>query len=221
MKKTKMKNNKTNEQLLKEIGKLKDKIAELEKFEAGREQAENDLKESEKRFKQLIKNSFDMIVLLNSNGIQHFVSESCEKILGYQSEELINIPVIERMIHPDDQERAISGLQNIINTGSGNAQYRHRHKSGGWVYLEAFGSNQINNPHINSLVLNVRDITKQKEVEEELAKHRENLEESVKERTKKLEDKNRELDRAMKVFVGRELKIRDLEQRIKALEEEK
>jgi len=133
-----------------------------------RKKAENDLKESEERFKQLIKNSFDMIVLLDSTGIQHFVSDSCEKILGYQSEELINIPVIEQLIHPDDQERAISGLQNILNTGSGNAQYRHRHKSGGWVYLEAFGTNQINNPYINSVILNVRDITERKKAEEAL-----------------------------------------------------
>jgi two-component system sensor kinase len=157
---------KTKEQLIDELAGSRQRNVELETIEVERKQAENDLKESEERFKQLIKNSFDMIVLLDSNGIQHFVSESCVKILGYQSEELINIPVIEKMIHPGDQERAISGLQDIINTGYGNAQYRHRHKSGGWVYLEAFGTNQINNPYINSVVLNVRDITEHKLAEE-------------------------------------------------------
>ncbi len=159
---------KAKKQLIDELAKLRKQVTKQEKSKSESLRTEEILKESEERFKQLIKNSFDMIVLLDSNGIQYFVSESCGKILGYQSEELINIPVIEQMIHPDDQERAISGLQNIINTGSGNAQYRHRHKSGGWVYLEAYGSNQINNPYINSVVLNVRDITERKQAEEAL-----------------------------------------------------
>ncbi|MFO7829736.1 MAG: PAS domain-containing sensor histidine kinase [Bacteroidales bacterium] len=127
------------------------------------------LKWNDETFKHLIKNSFDIIVLLDAKGTQHYVSESCEKILGYKPEELIDIPVIEKMIHPDDQEKTKSGLQEIINnTGIGGTQYRHRHKNGGWVYLEAFGSNQINNPNIQSIILNVRDITQQKKVEQAL-----------------------------------------------------
>jgi len=43
-------------------------------------------------------------------------------------------------------------------------------------------------------------------------------EQLLKERTKELEDKNKELDKALKVFVGRELKISDLEKRIREME---
>ncbi|MFP4025355.1 MAG: ATP-binding protein [Thiohalospira sp.] len=124
---------------------------------------------NDETFKHLIRNSFDMIVLLDKNGKQHYVSESCEKILGFKPEELIDIPVIEKMVHPADQEKARLGLQEIINnTGIGGTQYRHRHKNGGWVYLEAFGSNQINNPNIQSVILNVRDINERKKTEEAL-----------------------------------------------------
>ncbi len=131
----------------------------------------NAAKESEQKYKQLIKNSFDMIVLLDSNGIQRYVSESCERILGYKPEELINISVIESMVHPDDQEKTLAGLTNIIEKSTnGGAQYRHRHKNGSWVYLEAFGTNQINNPLIKSVVLNVRDITESIENKELILK---------------------------------------------------
>ena len=134
---------------------------------------ENQLQElrktSEEKFKQLLKNSFDILVLIDSNGIQHYVSDSCEKILGYKPEELTNIPVIEKMIHPDDQEKTIDGLKGILqNHEYGGTQYRHRHKNGGWVYLEAFGTNQLDNPAIKSVVLNVRDITKRKNAEQAL-----------------------------------------------------
>ena len=123
----------------------------------------------DEKFKQLVKNSFDMIVLLNSNGIQHYVSESCEYILGYKPEELIGISVIEKMIHPEDRENTVAGLSNILeNATNGGVQYRHQHKNGGWVYLEAFGTNQIDNPLIKSVVLNIRDITERKKAEKEL-----------------------------------------------------
>ncbi len=142
-----------------------------------RKKDEEKLKESELKFKQLIKNSFDMIVLLDSNGIQHYVSESCKRVLGYKPEELINISVIEQMVHPEDQAHVIAGLTDILeNSNNGGAQYRHRHKNGSWVFLEAFGSNQLNNPLINSLVLNVRDITKQKQAEKILWENHQKLE---------------------------------------------
>ncbi|MEF8811486.1 MAG: PAS domain-containing sensor histidine kinase [Bacteroidales bacterium] len=138
-------------------------------YEELEKQIEDVLSESEQRFKQLIRNSFDMIVLLDTNGIQHYVSESCEYILGYKPEELVNVPVIDQFIHPEDQEKTRTGLLNILNnSNNGGTQYRHWHKNGGWVYLEAFGTNQIDNPSIQSLVLNVRDITERKNAEQAL-----------------------------------------------------
>jgi len=142
-------------------------------------QIERSIKRDEEKFRQLIRNSFDMIVLLDSNGIQHYVSESCERMLGYKPEELINISVVEKMIHPEDQERTIAGLYDIIeNSKNGGIQYRHRHKNGSWVYLEAVGTNQINNPIIQSVVLNVRDITKRKMAEKELEESKVRLSEA-------------------------------------------
>jgi len=127
------------------------------------------LKWNDETFKHLIKNSFDIIVLLDETGDQHYVSESCEKILGYKPEELMNIPVIEKMIHPEDQEKTAAELQKmIVGTSTGGAQYRHQHKNGGWVYLEAYGSNQLQNPNIRSIILNVRDITERKKAEQAL-----------------------------------------------------
>lgn len=122
-------------------------------------------------FNQLIRNSFDMIVLLDGEGNQRYVSESCERILGYTPDELINIPVIDVMIHPDDQAIVRTGFREIVEeTANGGTQYRHRHKDGSWVYLEAFGSNQLQHPLIQSVILNVRDITERKKTEEALLK---------------------------------------------------
>ncbi|GEM_PF-588355 len=130
--------------------------------------AEELLKASEEKYRHLIENSFDMIVLMDADGITRFVSDSCERILGYRSEELMNINSIQLMVHPGDQQRVIEAYQNGLLRGFGGSQYRHRHKNGGWVYLESIGSNQLNNPYLKSVVLNVRDITERKKAEDAL-----------------------------------------------------
>ncbi len=132
--------------------------------------------DGEDQFHQLISNFFDILVLIDGNGCQHYVSGSCETILGYRPDELLGVSVIDEFIHPEDREATRKGLWNIINKGlNGGTQYRHRHKSGGWVYLEAFGTNQLGNPSLRSVVLNVRDITERKKTEEELQESRRRL----------------------------------------------
>jgi DNA-binding NtrC family response regulator len=73
-------------------------------------------------------------------------------------------------------------------------------------------------PAVRRAMKELKEREKRKQAEKELKKHRDNLEELVKERTKELEEKNAELDEAMKMFVGRELIIRKLKIRIRALE---
>lgn len=51
------------------------------------------------------------------------------------------------------------------------AQYRHVHKTKGWVYLEAVGQNFLAEPSVNGIVLSVRDISKRKLMEEQLAQN--------------------------------------------------
>ncbi|MDA3860770.1 MAG: PAS domain S-box protein [Melioribacteraceae bacterium] len=85
-----------------------------------------------------------------------------------------------------------------------------------WVNVNA--SLVFNNNNIKYVTISFNDITEQKRAEEELINHQKHLEELVNERTKELDEKNKELNNSMKVFVGRELTIRDLQKRIKVLE---
>lgn len=132
----------------------------------------------EEQFEQLISNFFDILVLINEDGYQHYVSSSCEKIVGYKPDELLGVSVIDGFIHPEDQKKTKQGLWEIIhNAKNGGTQYRHKHKNGGWVHLEAFGTNQLNNPSVRSVVLNVRDITERKKTEQKLLESRNRLKE--------------------------------------------
>ena len=140
-------------------------VGRLRREVTARTVAEKALQERERHFEQLLQNSFDTVVILDAKGVQKYVSASAEKVHGYLPAELVDIPVIEQMIHPDDQARVLAAFRQIIEAGFGGVQYRHRCKGGGWVHLEARGTNQLDNPDIYGVVVNVRDITEQKQAE--------------------------------------------------------
>jgi len=75
---------------------------------------------------------------------------------------------------------------------------------------------------LNDLNITTKDlrteITKHKKTEKELEKYRNHLEKLVKERTTELEEKNAELQRLNKLFVGREFRIKELRDKVKELE---
>mgnify|MGYP003112402772 FL=1 len=134
------------------------------------------IEKQEHSFYQLIKNSFDIIVMLDETGNQFFVNESCKNILGYEPEELINIDVIGTMIHPDDRDMVRSAFQDVINGNAhGDIQYRHQHKNGGWIYLEAVGNDLLTEPSIQAVVLNVRDVTQRIKAEKKLKENQNHL----------------------------------------------
>ncbi len=63
-----------------------------------------------------------------------------------------------------------------------------------------------------------KEISVRKKAEEELKTYRDHLKELVKQRTAELEGKNEDLERMNQLFVGRELRIKELKDKLKAYE---
>ncbi len=129
--------------------------------------ADQRIKESEERFRLMVKNSSDIIVLVDEKAVQHYVSPAAEQITGYSPEELIDRPISE-VIHPEDMPHVQKMWNDLLMTPDKlfSAQYRHIHKTKGWIYLEAFGQNLLNEPSVKSVVASVRDISLSKRSEQ-------------------------------------------------------
>jgi len=186
-----------------------------------RKQAENEVTSSKARLEHLLAKS--SAVIYSSSAKEPFgaiyISENVRDIIGSEPGDFLEDPGFwASRIHPDDSARVFRELANIFEVGYHNHEYRWKKKDGGyiWIYDEIRLVYDKKGAPIE-MVGTWLDITERKQAVEELQKHRKHLEELVKERTEKLEEKNIELDKQMKVFVGRELKIRDLEKRIRAL----
>ena len=99
----------------------------------------------------------------------------------------------------------------------------HNKKKSGEISWEEASIEQILDKQgkITHFLAIKEDITKRKLNEMELSKHREHLEELIKERTSDLENKNNELKRFNKLFVGREFRIKELKTKLESLSDKK
>jgi len=210
-----MNNNKTKEQLIEEIGQFKAKIAELEKYKNERKRAEEELSQSEARYKGIIQSTASCIAVYEpvDNG-QNFVivefNPMAEKVENISKEEVIGKKVTE--VFPGIVDFGLFKVfQNVFETGIPEHFPISVYKD---ERIQGYRENYVYKLPSGELVSVYQDFTERKLIEEELDKHRQKLEEMVEVRTKELEDINKELNDAMKVFVGRELTIRDLQKRI-------
>ncbi len=146
--------------------------------------AEQTIKKQGERFKLMINNSNDTFVLLDENGTQTFVSNSVEDVTDPNAES--NLRPFAELLHPDDLPRVNEVFKNILadDTKRHTVQYRHKHRKKGWVWLEAVAQNYLKNHALQSVLVNVREISRQKE-------HELLIESQKSELLKLNEDKNR------------------------------
>lgn len=176
---------------------------------------------SEERLSLLIRNSSDIVTVINRERNRVYISESVERITGYPPGELRYEPFDSQVIHPDDLEEVGKTLDQLMASPGAQARmvYRHRHKRDGYIYLETICTNMLEDPIIKGVILNSRDFTEVKRVEGELLSSlnqlrqrnhdleeilstltslTNNLEERVLERTRDVEEKKVEIEQLLK-----------------------
>ncbi len=138
------------------------------KFEiAERQRVEEAMKESERYYKSLLENTQDIVALLDANGYVKYTSPSVEKILGYAQDELVGKNVFQ-FIHPDDVDSVLEIISRskTVTRYLSKVEYRIRHKSRKWSIFESIGKNLLDDPFIKGIIINSRDITVRRSLED-------------------------------------------------------
>jgi PAS domain S-box-containing protein len=134
-----------------------------------RKRAAEILAQNEARFRSLIQNSSDVILILDMQGQIQYISPPIQRILGYTPTALIGQNAFN-YIHPEDSSPVLARfrqkLQDSIPTNP--IEFRMRHLDGHWVWLEVMGNNLLDDPNIKGIVVNGRDISERKQAEEQL-----------------------------------------------------
>ena len=136
-----------------------------------RRQTEQALSNSEKRFHALLENGLDNISLINAEGILLWENPASIRTLDYKPDEFGGRNIFE-LVHPDDRQRIERPYAELVQTPGSRKRdtFRLRHSDGSWHWVEAIVTNLLDQPSVNAIVVNYRDISEQKELEQALYK---------------------------------------------------
>ncbi|MGE5843965.1 MAG: PAS domain S-box protein, partial [Syntrophaceae bacterium] len=189
-----------------------------------RKLAEASLRESERRYHDMLSNVKLLSVTLDREGRVTFCNDYLLQLTGWRREEILGSNWFDLFIPPEQDEDLRRAFVELLNDALPVAWHRENEiltRSGErrfirWnnTVLHSISGDAIGTASIGE------DITDRKKAEEELATHREHLEELVKERTRELEDKTlilEELNAATRALLRqREEDRKELEERFVA-----
>jgi PAS domain S-box-containing protein len=135
-----------------------------------RKRWEDAVARSERRFRALIEQSADAIVLNDAQGTITEASPALTRFLGYRRDEIVG-RFAGDLIHPDDLERIAALFADCLQHDCpvGPAEYRIQHKDGSWRWVEGTATNLLGDPAVQAVVINVHDVTERKQAVERLA----------------------------------------------------
>jgi PAS domain S-box-containing protein len=134
-----------------------------------RKEVEDALRQSEERFRSLVQNASDIIVILEADGTIRYVSPAIERVLGLRTEDVVGKNAVA-LVDPVDRTEAtrIFAEAKRVPGISPPVELRLRHEDGTWRHVEINRSNLLDDPAVGGIVFNLRDVTERKVAEEQL-----------------------------------------------------
>jgi diguanylate cyclase (GGDEF)-like protein/PAS domain S-box-containing protein len=124
---------------------------------------------AEARFRSLVQNSSDVILVVRANGIIRFASPSVARVLRRDPASLLGQPLTE-LLEQEERMRVREFLANAaVNRGHGApVEWRFTLPEGLTLHAEILATNLLEDPTVRGLVLNGRDVSERKRLERQL-----------------------------------------------------
>ena len=148
--------------LFKDEGFIEGAITDI----TGRNQAEKNIARIEFRYRALIENAAEGIVLVSPEGKFLFASPPALRMFGFAAEELSNERP-DALTHPDDLPLVLETMGKLLHQPQKvlTMPYRFMHKDGRWIWIESTFSNLLTLEGVEAIVINFRDISFRREAE--------------------------------------------------------
>jgi PAS domain S-box-containing protein/putative nucleotidyltransferase with HDIG domain len=186
--------NKTNKHITEAVKAETERVTGQSATQAGK-RIEEILKRSENRYRDIVEKAGIAILIDDIDGKFKYFNKKFADLFGYTVLEMKN-KTIQSLVHPDDLEEAMDYHKTRLEGKKAPSQYEFKgiRKDGSARYLEVNAELLKEGKKIIGTCSYIWDITDRKLAEAELRKHREQLEELVKERTTELEKINEQLE---------------------------
>ena len=172
-----------------------DLLYDRHKAHMDKESIINQLRNQKDYFKNILDDSFDMIIVTDKNGKITEFNKGGETILGFSKKDIIGTPASDLYSNKIERDEILNRLRSEHFVR--NYETVLKRKDGTLVNISLTISSISNNKgEITGTIGISKDITEKKKYEKELTNLNENLEQKIIERTKQLELTNKELLKA-------------------------
>jgi diguanylate cyclase (GGDEF)-like protein/PAS domain S-box-containing protein len=123
----------------------------------------------EQWFRSLVQHSSDMVSVIDSLGIIRYQSPAVERLLGYGANEMVGKP-FSSLVQPGDVPRLNAALVRAVGRDGASfvLEFPVSHRDGTWRDTETVVTSLLDVPDVRGLVLNTRDVTERKQLQERL-----------------------------------------------------
>jgi diguanylate cyclase (GGDEF)-like protein/PAS domain S-box-containing protein len=118
-----------------------------------------------------VAHSSENVTIVDVDGTMKYANPAFERMLGYDTEEVVGKMNVLEYVHPDDLPHVLEETEKALSAGgiaTNSVEYRFRHKDGSWRWVESAGTYLLDDPHVKGVVVQTRDITERKRTEETL-----------------------------------------------------
>ena len=127
------------------------------------------IRQSEQRFRSLVQNASDVVLICSRTGLITYQSPPAETAWGYKEDGLLNRPIRE-LVHESDQPalRVLWEQLQIAPRATRNAELRILTARGAWVHINLILNNLLDEAAVSGFVATAQDIPERKVFEEQL-----------------------------------------------------
>jgi diguanylate cyclase (GGDEF)-like protein/PAS domain S-box-containing protein len=122
---------------------------------------------NERRLAALVRNAADVVVVADVDSLVSFVTPSIQAVLGVEATSLIGSRWIE-LVDVGDREQLLRQLASIQPSSDSAVRARMHHADGRVLNMSGLLTNLHDDPAVAGLVLTVRDVTAQVQLETDL-----------------------------------------------------
>lgn len=139
-------------------------------------ESEQALRKSEHKFRSMIEHSADVIVIVDREFIASYCSDSVFRIAGFMPEEIVGQKCVDFVYH-EDLEAYHTWFEEVLNRPGEPCRtfYRVRRKNGELFWTERIAVNLLDDPDVEGIVVNFRDVDERIRYEQALRSSNEKL----------------------------------------------
>jgi PAS domain S-box-containing protein len=132
-----------------------------------RKRSEDGLRRNEALFRAVIEKSTEVMSLTTADGATRYLTPSAWRLLGWTPDEMGTRTLRDQVI-PEDRARIVTELDHLVRSGARDMsmEFRVQHRDGTIRWIESSGTNLLDDPNVQAIVGNYRDITARKRSED-------------------------------------------------------